>query len=125
LEAGDGSVLSEGFLHGPFAYHSGLATGGEGDDLLTGTWNHSELITAAVVGSVVVDVGNEVAGPGVLAGELGLVEDEGNLGTDDAVMVVDGAHESDVGGNWGRAADMDIGKAIGMDKDLGGGVEGG
>jgi len=119
LEASDGSVLSESLLHGPFAYHSGLATGGKGNNLLAGTWNHGELITTTVVGGIVINVGNEVSGPGVGAGGLGLGEDERDLGTDDTVMVVDGAHESDVGGNWGRAADKDIGKAISMDKDPG------
>jgi len=99
-----------------------LTTGREGDNLLAGTWNHSKLITTAVVGGIVIDVGNEVSGPGVGAGGLGLVEDKRDLGTDDTVVVVDGAHESDVGGNWGRAADKDIGKAIGMDKDPGRGI---
>jgi len=119
LEASDRSVLSESLLHGPFANHSSLTTSRERNNLLASAWNHSELVASTVVGSVVVNEGNKVAGPGNITGTIRLVESVSNLGADDAIVIVDSAHESDIGGNGSVAIDMNRCQSVGTKEEFG------
>jgi len=93
-----------------------LAAGRERNDSLTSTGDHRELIRAAVVRTIVVDVSNKVASKSNFTRTVRLGNDVSDLGTNNAVVIVNSAHKSNIGRKGSRRGRMNISKTVGTNE---------